>query len=142
MTGFITADGADYLMGLFGGVRDLPSNYYLALVNSPVGTSESGEELSEMPYPDYQRVMISLGPENWTVAYGTLTNTAGIYMPIPTVDDWIGVSGWAICDSELDGKVLFAGDDEPYDVAVGEQVVFPPGSVTLAIDLYGWRETS
>lgn len=141
MSGFITADGADYLMSVFAGVEDVLPEYYVALVTAPVGTAESGEELAEPLVGDYGRAMISSGPENWVVAYGSLTNTVEITFPIPGLDPWDGIVGWALCDSAAGGRVFYAGDYDPYDVAVGEQVVLPPGSVSLGMELDSWRET-
>jgi hypothetical protein len=142
MTGFITSDGADYLMSVFAGIEDVAPEYWVALVTAPVGTSESGDELTEPDFGDYSRSSISSGPENWVVAYGALTNIMEIPFPIPGLDPWTGVVGWALCDSQSGGRVLYAGDAEPYDVAVGEQVVLPAGSVTLGIELESWREVT
>jgi hypothetical protein len=142
MSGFITSDGADYLMALFGGIELVTSSYYVALVTSPVGTAEAGEELSEPLAGDYARAVINTGPENWMVAYGALTNIVDITFGTPGVDPWSGIVGWAVCDSATGGRALWAGDSEPYDVAVGDQVILPAGSVTLSLEMDGWRETT
>lgn len=142
MTGFITSDGADYLMKLFAGIETVADAYYLALVTQPVGTTESGEELVEPDFGDYYRAPIDLGPENWYVAYGSMTNTVQIAIAQPTTDAWTGIIGWAICDSDFGGRVLYAGDEESFDIAIDEQLYLAPGSVTLAIEQDGWREVT
>lgn len=142
MTGFITADGSDYLMNLFSGIEDVMPFYYVALVTNPVGTAESGDELSEPPYEDYARAAIEIGPENWVVAYGALTNSVQIALSVPGAQAWTGIVGWAICDSSSGGRVLFAGDEEPFDIAIGEQTYLPAGALTISIDMGSWRETT
>lgn len=142
MTGFITSDGADYLMGLFSGTEALLSAYYVALVVTPVGTAEAGIELAEPPYSDYSRSAINTGAESWVVAYGALTNIVAVTFPSPSAEPWLGVVGWAICDASVEGRVLFAGDTDTYDVAVGDQVVMPPGTITLDVEMDSWRETT
>jgi hypothetical protein len=141
MSGFITADGADYLMNLFGGIENLVPEYFVALVTGPVGTAESGDELAEPAYDDYARSAVPTGPENWSTAYGSLTNLVDVTFTIPSVQTWEGIKGWVICDSAEGGRTLFAGDIEEFDVIIGDQVVFPPGSITVGIELDGWRET-
>jgi hypothetical protein len=142
MTGFITADGSDYLMGLFGGVELVASSYFIALVTQPVGTAEAGIELSEPVYPEYARAEILSGPENWAVAYGALTNTVDVSFGVPSADAWVGITGWAVCDAATEGRVLYAGDTDPYDVAIGDQVVLPAGSITLSLELDSWPEAT
>lgn len=142
MAGFITTDGADYLMSLFAGVEDVIEQYYIALVTEPVGAAQSGETILEPTAGDYFRVPILTGPENWTIAYGTATNSVTITLPIPGLEDWTGIVGWAICDEVTGGRVLYAGDSDEYDVAVGDQTFLPAGSITLSIDLAGWREVT
>lgn len=140
MSGFLTAAGADYLMNLFGGVEDPVSQYWVALVTTAVGTAEDGTEISEPIIADYGRAVVHSGPENWVTAYGALTNVTEITFPIPGIEDWTGIIGWAMCDAETAGRVFWAGDFESYDVAVGDQVVLPIGSITLAMEMDGWRE--
>lgn len=142
MTGFITADGADYMMRLFAGVEEVASSYYLALVTEPVGTTESGSELTEPDFGDYYRAPVPLGPENWYVAYGSMTNINQIAVAQPSTDEWTGIIGWAICDSDSGGRILYAGDEESFSIGIGEQLYLPAGSVTLAIEQDGWREVT
>lgn len=142
MTGFITSDGADYLMGLFSGTEEVLSVYYVALVVTPVGTAEAGVELAEPPYGDYARSPINNGPENWVVAYGALTNLTEVIFASPGAEPWLGIVGWAICDASMEGRVLFAGDTDIFDVAVGDQVVMPIGTITLDVEMDSWRETT
>jgi hypothetical protein len=142
MAGFITTDGADYLMSLFTGVEEILPEYWIGLVTEAVGASESGESISEPTSGDYFRVPISIGPESWTIAYGTASNTVLITFPIPGVDDWAGIVGWVICDSEVGGRVLYAGDADMYDISLGDQTFLPPGSISLSIELAGWREVT
>lgn len=139
MAGFITTDGADYLMSLFTGTEAILSEYYIALVTETVGTAQSGETILE-PGGDYTRIPITIGPDAWTVAYGTATNTVLVTLPVPAMEDWTGIIGWAICDSVTGGRVLYAGDYEEFDVAVGDETFLPAGSISLTIDLAGWRE--
>lgn len=142
MSGFITGDGADYLMAVATGVEAPVTQFWIALVTSPVGASESGSELAEPTANDYARASISNGPENWAVAYGSVTNITVVSFVIPGVDPWTGIVGWAVCDSMTEGRVLYAGETEPFDVAVGDQTQLPAGSVTFSIELDGWRETT
>jgi hypothetical protein len=142
MSGFITSDGADYLMALLGGVEQVAPEYYVALVTSPVGTAEAGTELAEPAHDDYFRAVISSGPENWVVAYGALTNIVDVIFAAPSAEAWEGIIGWALCDAATEGRVLYAGDTDPYDVAVGDQVVMTSGSITLAMEMDSWRETT
>jgi len=140
MAGFITTDGADYLMSLFAGVEEILPEYFIALVTESVGAAQSGENILEPTAGDYFRVPIGIGPEYWSIAYGTATNTVMITLPIPGLEDWTGIIGWAICDSVTGGRVLYAGDYDSFDVAVGDQTFLPAGSISLSIDLAGWRE--
>lgn len=142
MSGFITSDGSDFMMSVFAGIEQPPENYWVALVTAPVGTSEAGVELSEPAFEDYSRAQIPVGPENWMVAYGAVTNIVDITFGIPGVSPWINIVGWALVDSETDGRVLYAGDFEPFDVAVGDQVTLSAGSITFSIDLDSWRENT
>jgi len=142
MAGFITSDGADYLMSLFAGVTELLPEYWLAIVTEQVGASQSAEDIKEPLSDDYYRVSIVIGPDAWTVAYGTATNTVLVALPVPGIADWTGIVGWAICDSFEGGRVLYAGDNDSYDVVVGDQTYLPPGAISLAIDLAGWREVT
>jgi hypothetical protein len=142
MAGFITTEGADYLMALFTGVEDVLNEYWIALVTEAVGAAQSGENIAEPLTDDYYRVPISIGPESWSIAYGTATNTVLVTFPIPGLEDWTGIVGWAICDAESGGRVLYAGDDEMFDIAVGDQTFLPAGAISLSIDLAGWREVT
>lgn len=142
MAGFITTDGADYLMSVAIGIQEPAEQFWVALVTSPVGASEAGDEITEPLVGDYARTPIPNGPENWAVAYGATTNIATVAFGIPGVDPWTGIVGWALCDAETAGKVLYAGEMDPFDVEVGDQTFLPPGSITLSIDLDGWRETT
>jgi len=140
MSGFITAAGADFLMGVVTGVVPAPENLYVALVTEPVGTSEDGSELTEPTGASYYRATIYTGPENWFVAYGSSTNLAEVSFDVAQ-EDWEGIRGWAVCDEFEGGQVLWAGDDDPYDVPSGDQVILSPGAITFGIALDGWRET-
>lgn len=142
MSGFITADGSDFMMSVFSGIEMIPEHYWVALVTAPVGTAEAGTELSEPAYEDYARAQIPVGPENWLVAYGASTNIVDVTFGIPGVSPWINIVGWAICDAETEGRVLYAGDLDPFDVAVGDQVTLAAGAITLSIDLDSWRENT
>lgn len=140
MSGFISADGADYLMSLFSGTELPLNNYYLALVTEPVGATESGVELSEPQFEDYYRAELFTGPEFWTVAYGVTTNAVEISLPIPGDLGWTGIVGWALCDAQTEGRVLFAGALDQFDIPSGEQAYLPPGTMTLGVAMDGWRE--
>jgi hypothetical protein len=142
MSGFITTDGADYLMNLWSGIETVSSYYFIALVTEPVGSAESGDELVEPDDVDYFRTPVDVGPENWTVAYGSVTNTVQIALAVPSSVDWTGIVGWAICDSEVGGRILWAGDEEPFDISVEEQTYLPAGSLSLSLDMGSWRETT
>lgn len=140
MTGFITTDGADHLMSVFSGVELPLQNLYLALVTEPVGATEGGVELVEPAFSDYYRAEMFTGPEHWVVAYGSAVNATEVALPIPGSDTWEGIVGWALCDAQTEGRILFAGDLEPFDIPPGEQAYLPIGALTLGINLDGWRE--
>lgn len=142
MSGFLTTDGADYIMSIWSSIEVPVESYYIALVTQPIGSAESGDELAEIVSGDYYRAAIMAGPENWSVAYGSLTNLTQIALPVPVSEDWTGIVGWALCDADSGGRVLWAGDVDTFDIVIGEETYLPAGSLSLSFDLGTWRETT
>jgi len=142
--GFLTLDGANYLLGLFGGTEPKVDTYYVALITgSRPGLTTHGVELEEPAFADYSRAQIAADSSGWDVDQGVLTNTLEIPFPIPT-SLWGVVSYWAITDSAEtgSGRVLWAGDCDNFTVNVAEQIFLPQGSLSLQMDLDSWQEVT
>lgn len=137
MSGFITADGAAYLLGLFCGQREAVESYYVALVTRPIGIAESGAEISEPTDYSYSRAEIINIPEHWYIYNNSLVNTIEVGFPIPT-EPWSELVGYGICDSPDAGQVLFAGDFPRATIDASEQFYVPAGGIIIDLDLAGW----
>lgn len=139
--GFVTVDGADYLMNLFSSNETSADNYYLALIiGASPGIAASGDELEEPFYDDYSRAQINNIFGSWEVFSGTLSNSVEILFPSPG-SSWGTVRYWALTDAPAQGRVLFVGDLEQFEVTIGEDVFLAPGALSLGLDIPGWKET-
>lgn len=139
MAGFLTLDGADYLLSLFTGSEQLVTTYWVALLLQDPGLSTAGEELIEPDFDDYSRAKIDVVSGSFAIDSGELTNAIEITFPAPATE-WGLVTSWALCDSQEGGRVLFAGDLEDFDVVIDEQPFLPPGSMAISLDVAGWRD--
>lgn len=142
--GFLTLDGANYLLGLFGGTEEKVDTYYVALITGRrPGLTTHGVELEEPAFADYSRAMIEASSGAWDVDQGVAANTLEIPFPVPS-SEWGIVSYWAVTDSSEagSGRVLWAGDVDSFTVAIGEQIFLPPGALSLQMDLDSWQEVS
>lgn len=142
MIGFLTLDGANYLLGLFTGSEERVDTYYVALVTGKQpGLTTHGVELEEPASADYSRAQVDATSGSWDVDQGVALNTVEIPFPIPSTQ-WGTVSYWAVLDTAApgSGRVLWAGDVLSFEVQIGEQVFMPPGSLSLQMDLDSWQE--
>lgn len=140
--GFVTVDGANYLMSLFSAQEPVEDSYYLALITgvSP-GIATGGDELQEPPFSDYARAAIDNFNGSWEVFSGTLSNSVEILFPTPQ-SAWGTVKFWALLDAPVEGRVLFAGSLDQFDVAVQEDLFLSPGALSLSLSIPGWREVT
>lgn len=138
MTGFITVDGAHYLLNLMTAGETALNSYYLALINgaSP-GISAYGTELEEPSDSGYQRSRYENLSGNWMIVNGVLQNVYQISFVSPLVS-WGYVRHWALCESIDGGRVFAAGDINPILPLVGDVLYFPAGSITLEFSLASW----
>lgn len=138
MSGFITSDGAEYMLGTMAGIIEAKESLWVALVYSQTGFTETGVEIDEVVDPGYSRAQIDKG--HWYIYQNSLTNQEEVVFPVPT-EPWLGITGYAICDSEFEGKVLFAGDIPVSDIDVDEQFYIPAGGITIDLELHGWMRS-
>lgn len=138
MIGYITADGADYLINLFTAAEQAAPAYYLALITGgQPGISSHGSELDEPPFADYARAPVENLSGSWiNQPQQALTNIDAAF-PVASVD-WGIVRFWALCDQAVDGRVLLAGDFDSFQVVAGDQVIFTAGSLGISLDLDDW----
>lgn len=138
--GFVTVDGADYLMGLFGADHPPVDNYYIALVIGSIpGIAASGDELEEPFYEDYGRAVIPNFSGSWEIFSGTLSNSVEILFPRPE-SPWGTPRFWALTDEATQGRVFFVGELDPFTVTVGEDIFLAPGALSLSLSIPGWKE--
>lgn len=137
MSGFVTSDGATYILGLFSSLEERVGSYYVALVTRPIGIAESGEEISEPVDLSYTRAELINIPDNWYITHNTLINLHEVSFPLPS-EPWVDLVGYGICDSQYGGRVLFAGDFPTATMDTGEQFYIPPGGVIIDLDLASW----
>ena len=139
MSGFPTVAGANYLVDLFSASEMPVSDYYVALITGKQpGVAVVGEELEEPDFPDYTRARIENISANWSTEDGVVSNAIAVTYPIPT-NEWGIIKHWALCDAEAGGRVFFAGELENFTVVVGEQLIFPIGSLAFGLELAGWK---
>lgn len=141
MSGFITADGAEYFLNLFAAREQAQPKYYTALIieNRP-GLTTAGSELTEPSAADYSRAMLENVSGNWSVDQSTLANNIEIAFPVPSTE-WGIIRHWAVLDTQAvgSGRILLAGDLDPFQVVIGEQPYLPVGAMAVMFDLDSWR---
>lgn len=137
MSGFLTSDGAAYLLGLFSGIESPVETYHIALVTRPIGIAESGSEISEPADYSYARAEIINIPDHWYIYNNSLVNTVEVSFPIPT-EPWVDLVGYGICNARDAGRILFAGDFPRATIESGEQFYIPEGGIIIDMDLAGW----
>ena len=141
MAGVLTQDGANYQLALFSNSEQPLPFYYVALVTGDrPGVSAYGDELDEPAFPDYLRAVVENVSGNWFIQDGLLVNQVEISFPIPD-NDWGTVSYWAICESEVGGRVFYVGDLDAFDVLTGAQPIIPAGGLSVSMELSSWQET-
>lgn len=132
MSGFITRDGQDYILSLL--INALPplDTYYIALINDvPPTRFVRGSELDEPAVQDYARAPMENIPGNWSAPSGQVYNLYPVEFGLAE-GEWGTLSHFAICDSEEDGRALWAGDFEvPLTVSAGDQVIMHPGTLVI-----------
>ena len=138
MSGFITDDGAKYLLNLFAASEPLLTDYYIALITGMApGISIYGSELEEPLAESYGRAKYENISGNWQVVNGVLSNAFEINFPLPT-SQWGFLRHWALCEAAQAGRVFFVGD-LPLSVPVIDEVIyFPPGGLTIEFSLANW----
>lgn len=128
----------EMLRAYFSQAAEPPPSFFLALIRDiEPNPYISGEELSE-PLDDgngYARVEIP----NTLDSFGDL-NTGQLHMIYNVADvvftsalaDWGNIGYWALCDSLVDGNVVFFGDfDEPAYISAGDVVTVPANLLAI-----------
>lgn len=138
--GFITNAGENYLLELVCSRTPALPAYYVALVaNSQPSQFIAGHELDEPNAGDYARARYVNQPLGWTTATGEVSNTLQVAFPIAQ-SRWGTLRHWAVCTEEQGGSVLWAGTLEtPLEIHEEDQVVLPPGSLTIRAASYSSR---
>lgn len=139
MSGFLTTDGADYYMSIFGKKEEPVDRYFLALVGSQrPGLTADGYDLDEPADDSYSRAEIDNVDGNWVVMHGQLSNSSEIAFPI-AASQWGYVHYWAICDLEEGGRVLWVGEfTDAFYVGPDVQATVPAGGLVMSFALFGW----
>lgn len=140
MSGFITIDGAQHMLAVLSGIEERLEAFHIALVHTPVGLSESGNEIDEIIADGYTRGLVYTGEENWFIAHNVLTSLVEVYFPVPSTP-WTNINGYAVCDSNYGGRVLFAGSFSPTDIDPSEQFFIPAGGISIDLELQGWMRS-
>ena len=141
MSGYLTADGADYFLNLFrNGEPPIPMYYLALVVGSQPGVTATGIELEEPVIEEYARAEVPNESGNWDMAQQSLTNLNEIAFPVPS-EDWGNCRYWALCDAAESGRVLVAGELEAFEITSGNQVFFNPGTLEIALELDSWAAT-
>ena len=138
MSGFITDDGAKYMLGLFAASEELLDTYYISLITGMApGISIFGSELEEPDAASYARATYENTSGNWQIVNGVLSNTYEINFPMPT-EEWGFLRYWALCEAPSEGRVFFVGDLPLSVPVVNEAIFFPPGGLTTEFSLANW----
>lgn len=139
MSGYLTADGADYLLGLFSSGEKVAENYYVALIlDAEPGLTSDGDDIDEPYDTSYARAEMPNSSGSWVVMHGTVTSATPCSFPM-AASDWGIIRYWAICDSLESGKVLWVGQfANPFFVGGGDVLELPTGSISVGFDMYGW----
>jgi len=134
--GFITDDGARYLLNLMSGKEDPLPTYYLALCTAVPTEFQSGDELEEITAEDYTRTPVANGT-GWGRQDTAFYNEVDIKMTPASA--WDGILGWAICDAEQGGRVLFAGDFLDLITSTsGVELKIDRGTMGVAMGVTDW----
>jgi hypothetical protein len=138
VAGFITDDGATYLLNLFADSEPILDDYYVALITgmSP-GISIFGSELEEPAAESYNRARYQNISGNWQVVNGVLSNAFEINFPRPT-SEWGFLRHWALCEAPSAGRVFLVGDLPLSVPVIDEAIYFPPGGLTIEFSLANW----
>lgn len=138
MAGFITEDGAHYLLNLMSGGETALERYYLALITgqSP-GIAAYGTELDEPDDLGYQRAAYENISGNWVVTNGVIQNAYEIAFVTPSIS-WGYLQHWALCEAVDGGRVFAAGDLDPYQPQIAENLYFPVGGLSIEFSLTSW----
>ena len=128
----------EMLRAYFSQAATPPPSFYLALIrNVEPNAYINGEELDE-PLDAGNGYLRAELPNDLTT-FGDL-NTGQLHMIynmaditfLTAVADWGYINFWAICDSDVDGNVVFFGDfDEAKYVAAGDSVTVPANLLAI-----------
>lgn len=142
MSGFITADGENYMLDLFtGSYTPLPTYYFALGRTKPPTRHTTGSEFDEPITADYKRAPYTNASGNWTERVSSVFNVTQIAFPVAT-SAWGLVKYWAICDAPTGGKLLWVGSfTVPLTVGAGDQVVLAPGQVAMTSSGYRTQVT-
>lgn len=128
---FTTADGLDYILNLVSAREQPVETYYVALCYSLPGITTAGSELDEVEALGYTRGSLLNVSGNWTVSHGQLSNVTDVDYPVAE-EEWGEIRYWAVCDTELAGRVLWAGYfTDPVFVAEGDQPQVPAYGLSM-----------
>jgi hypothetical protein len=137
MPGRLTVWGASQLLTTyFSRTTTPPPIFYLALIREIAPNPYlSGSELDEPDTDDYARVAIDNTLANWSNSSSPqeIANTSSVQFVTATTD-WGMIRYWALCNSVVDGYNFLVGDLEtPISVAAGDQPVFSPSDLSMAL---------
>jgi len=133
--GYLTEDGANYLLGIMVGNESCVDRYYLALSAVVPTVHNSAEDLEEPQAADYARLP-GTAAIDWMAYGGAVFND--VDLTFTATSDWGQVRGWALLDSPAGGRVLFAGFfAEPVELVAGA-VTYPRGSLAVAMSVMDW----
>lgn len=152
VTATLTATGRQLMLDwMLGTVDDsAPDEVWLALCVGAVSDSDTGESFNELPgvfqdiegntqQSNYTRVPYPFGasatvdgvPAWESTGYGSYVNTRE-WLFNEADSDWPWVTGWALLDAQLGGRLIAYG---PLSIQVlaGDQVSVPARSFSLAV---------
>lgn len=135
----ISISGANHLLGLFGNLEAPVPVYYVALSQSEITPTMTGDDLVEpVGIGNYQRFAIVSDSDNWELNGTALWNRNDLVFPAATAE-WGIVRSWALCTSPVSGDV-FVFDDlvEPFAIEVDDQITIPAGSIYIDIGVDTW----
>lgn len=139
MPGFITDEGASYLMALVAMGEPVVDGYWVALTQGVPAPYMTSDEIGEPDAPDYARAYIP-ADGTWVVSGDSISNSAEILWPIAETD-WGDVSGWALLDAQDGGRVLYGGDlGIVWTIEADLQPVMAPGQLSITITVAQWSQ--
>lgn len=138
MSGFLTSTGENFLLDLISRATQAPAVLYVALIaNEPPTHFLSGGELDEPVITQYARAAYANESGNWTERTGEMSNTIQVSWPVVETEPWPTINHWGLLDAPESGRLLWAGTfDSPIELDVGDQLVLPPGFITLRTTNY------